>query len=155
MMKNEEKSDFFAENERFKPLIAFYARRLKSDTAAADLWAFLWELLTYKKPPNDRYVAVCLRNEYIRMSRAETKENNAPLYSVAFFDRPLEIMIDIGRAFKKITQKQEEVLRLHYSGGYSISDISKLTGVSRQAVNQNRKKGLLKLRDILGEKYLN
>lgn len=46
-----------------------------------------------------------------------------------------------------ITGHLENVLRLHYEFGYSVSDISEMTKTSRQSVNQTKIRALNKLRN--------
>lgn len=153
MEKNIENCDFFIENERFKPLIMHYARRLKSKTALADLWAFLWELEATKDLPSDNYISVCIRNEFIRLSRLNVKQKFAELFDLPCYDNDRDFWLDIETAFKRLTSKENCTLRLHYMGGYSVSDIAKLSNISRQAVDKNRRRGLEKIRAFLGEKY--
>lgn len=152
----EEKNTFFTENARFSRLIDYYARRLKDPCAKADLWGFLWILLaTAKRGLNDRYIAVCLRNEWLRMSREQTR---APIccddfsrFGFSFAEKPIEMLCDIANAFKELTEKESAVLRLHYVGGYSIDEVAKLNKITRQAVNKTKLCGIEKMRrKILG-----
>ena len=145
-----EKNTFFTENERFSRLIRFYARRLNEVSAADDLWGFLWILkATAKKPLTDNYIAVCLRNEFIRMSKAKAA---LPLcvadftsFGLATVDKPC-ITMDIEKAFESLSLKESEILRLHYVGGYSIDELSKIKKISRQAINKTKLNGLNKMR---------
>lgn len=145
----DKKSAFFEENERFSRLIKYYAKKLKTDTAEADLWGFLWILLKREKqPPNDRYVAVCLRNEYIRISK------NIPKYcaldfEIAAFDSERDTKIDLENGLQKLTKKERETIILFFFYGFSIDEVGKYQGVSRQAVNQTKNRALEKLRNLV------
>ena len=56
-------------NEDFAPLIKHYARRYGGEDMAAQLWLKLWELCSSGRAISQRYVAVALRNEFIRYAR--------------------------------------------------------------------------------------
>lgn len=147
MYNFDKKSAFFEENKRFSGLIKYYAKRLKTDTAEADLWGFLWLLYCREnKPPNDKYIAVCLRNEYIRISK------NIPKYcaldfEIKAFDSERDTKIDLEIALKKLTKKERETIILFYYYGYSIEEIGKSQNVSRQSVNKTKNRALEKLRN--------
>lgn len=147
MKKNNEKGDFFAENERFSRLIKFYARKIKTDSAELDLWEFLFFLLTSEREiPNDNYIAVCLRNEYIRISK------NIPKYcaldfEIKAFDSERDTKIDLEIALKNLTKKERETIIMFYYYGYSIEEIGKSQNVSRQSVNKTKNRALEKLRN--------
>ena len=148
MMIFDEKSDFFRENRQFLPLIRYYANRIKSDTAEVDLWEFLWLLQAKKQPPSDNYVAVCLRNEYIKISK------NIPKYcaldfGIAVYDRGLDTKIDLKNALFRLTKKERETIILLYYYGFSVEEIGTLHGVSRQAVNQTKNRALERLRNLV------
>lgn len=145
----DKKSAFFEENERFSRLIKYYAKKLKSDTAEADLWSFLWLLLgREKKPPNDKYIAVCLRNEYIKLYK------NTPNYcsldfEIAVLDSERDIKIDLKSALQKLTKKERETIILFFFYGFSIDEVGNYQGVSRQAVNKTKNRALEKLRNLV------
>lgn len=148
MIVFDEKSDFFRENRQFLPLIRYYANRLKSETVDVDLWEFLWLLQAKKQPPSDNYVAVCLRNEYIRISK------NIPKYcaldfEISVYDRGLDTKIDLKNALFRLTKKERETIILLYYYGFSVDEIGTLHGVSRQAVNKTKNRALERLRNLV------
>ena len=148
MMIFDEKSDFFRENRQFLPLIKYYANRIKSDTAEADLWGFLWLLQVQKQPPNDRYIAVCLRNEYIRLSKEYS--NFTPISSPILAKKTdYDIAIDLEIALEKITAKERNAVLLQVVCGYTAQEVGEYLGISPQAVNQCKKRGLKKLRNLV------
>ena len=140
--------NFFDENVQFSRLIQFYAWKLGDNSAVWDLWGFLFALKSReetKKP--DKYYAVCIRNEFLRLR----KENAKKIVFQHFSDRfaNLESTLEVRDLFEKLTKKESQVLRLHYIGGYSIDDIGKICKTSRQAINKTKNRGLAKLRQLL------
>ena len=148
-----ENNAFFVQNERFAGLIKFYARRLKGENALYDLWDFLFELLAgAKKPLSDRYIAVCLRNEWIRMSKAESalpipvEEIYSSSEEVIKIDFMIDFKIDFSAALMVLTAKEKEVISLHFFYGFSIREIAKHKKLSTVAVNETKLRALKKLR---------
>lgn len=96
-----------------------------------------------EKPP--QYYAVCLRNEYIRLSKKEA-EIVRPIEEADFYADALRNYVN--EEIKKCTKKQQKVA-LALAQGYSITEISKAFGCSRQAVNKVRLRLREKLRDYV------
>ena len=152
MTKFNKNCDFFAENERFSRLIKYYAKRIKCDSAELDLWEFLFFLLKSERGIiNDNYIAVCLRNEYIRLSKKVTSEREKiceiNLDIATVYDGCFDGNIDIKKALFRLTDKERETIILHYYQGYSLKEIARAHGVSRQAVNTTKNRALEKLRN--------
>ena len=133
------------ENQRFSALIRYYAQRLRDPHAEDELWGFLWLLLATHSPPNDRYIAVCIRNEYIRLSKAESK--TAQLFEAGRCD-DLDLRISVKMAIENCTETQRKYMRA-LACGYSADEIGKLYGCSRQAVNQTKNRCREKLSDCV------
>ena len=133
---------FFDKKSTFSALIRYYGRKLRDPHAVGDLWGFLW--LTMETHPNktDRYYAVCLRNEYIRLSKNES----ATVCTCANVCAPEMDYDDTFETLPDLTPKQREVLRLRYGLQYTIDEIAKAKGISRQAVNQMVNKALYRIR---------
>ena len=55
----------------FEKLIEYFGNKCGGEEMRAQLWLFLWELVAKKKAISRRYVAVALRNEFIRYTRSE------------------------------------------------------------------------------------
>ena len=154
MTKFNENCDFFAENERFSRLIKYYAKRIKSDSAELDLWEFLFFLLKSERGnTNDNYIAVCLRNEYIKLSKKVTSEREKfceiNLDIAAVYDGCFEGNIDIKKALFRLTKNERETIILHFYKGYSLKEIARAHGVSRQSVNKTKNRALDKLRNLV------
>lgn len=151
--------------DEFKNLIAFYAKKLCYEDAAADLNLFFIELLyaidlsNFKADESigiRRYIAVCLRNEYIVLSvKAEKlKSFSFPLFETFnSYSDDYDDKILLSQAFKALSEKQKAILIDRYYYGYSIAEISKKMGVTRQTINDTKIRALCSLKKILGEKY--
>lgn len=133
------------ENQRFSALIRYYSQRLRDPHAEGELWGFLWILLATHSPPNDRYIAVCIRNEYIRLSKAENK--TARLIEYGRCD-DLDLRISVISAIENCTETQRKYL-LALAYGFSVDEVSRLYCCSRQAVNQAKIRCREKLRDCV------
>lgn len=147
-----EKSDFFIENERFSKLIKFYSRKADDKEIEADLWAFLWFLRQRKPPPpSDNYIAVCLRNEYIKLSKFyDSLKNFEQDYPPAVDKlRNYEFLIDLKNALNSLSVKEKSCFILNAYYGFSIYEIALFFRISPQAVSKNRLRAIKKLRVLL------
>ena len=149
-----EKCAFFVENANFERLIKYYARKLKDPHAELELWGFLWIVKNTVGDKPDRYYAVCLRNEFIRLSKAKNGLSFIAEYW-QFETQNFDNKIAVTEALKRIPTRPREVLILHYYAGFSIEEIARFKGVSRQAVNKQKNNGLELLRVILLDKKIN
>jgi DNA-directed RNA polymerase specialized sigma24 family protein len=141
---------FFAENVQFCRYIKHFTNKLREPDLEAHFWGVLWEVKYCLKPDKpDWYYMACIKNEYIRLSKQKNKffpvENLASYIDFALPD----MVMDLKRALEKISPKQSAVLRLRFVGGYSIDDISKIYGISRQAVYKCKVNALKKIGQIL------
>ena len=55
------------------------------------------------------------------------------------------IKIELGKGYEHLTKREKKVINLYYLEGYKDEEIAKFYGVSQQAVNKSRKKGINKL----------
>jgi DNA-directed RNA polymerase specialized sigma24 family protein len=142
----DEKTPFFDENRQFAPLIKYYAKRLRDPHSEGELWGFLW-LLKYnaKRPLPDQYIAVCLKNEYIRLSKKE--EIKQPLSGLEIAPRiDLDLLIDFRRIFLALTSAERSAILFRYGLGYEQNETANLLKISRQAVRKNQVRGFKKIR---------
>ena len=145
----DEKNDFFAENKRFFGLIKYYSYKLQSNTAEADLWGFLWLLLkNAKKPLNEKYIAVCLRNEYIRLSKNKFRYQNLN-FEIVSPAIDVDLKNDIKKALFLLSKKEREVIIYYYFFGFSVAEIGLIYKNSRQAVNKIKNNALEKIRNFV------
>jgi RNA polymerase sigma factor (sigma-70 family) len=140
-----EKCTFYEKNGAFLHLINFFAHMLRDPHGAGELWSFLW--LTMQKYPDKppEYYKRCLRNEWLRMAKEESQKTALP-DDLLCNTRTPDMCIDLREILHRLSGKQSAVLRLHYVGGYSVDEISKMTKISRQAVNQTKQRGLAEMR---------
>ena len=140
----------------FEKLIYHYSKKLNLEDARQELTVFLIELL-YKIDfsLNDgikKYVAVCLRNKYITLSKQnqrnvdliEKLSINCDTYSDFHGD-----LVLLKELISKLPIKQREVIIYRYIYNYSDVEISKIMNVSRQAVNRLKNRALNSLREYI------
>lgn len=140
--------NFFEENEHFSGLIKYYAGKLRDPHSEGELWSFLWIVknITIGKP--DHYYAVCLRNEYIRLSKEEKRAVLLGDYWQGYTDTRDE-KIDLSIALDELSKSQTEVVQLHFLNGFSVAEIADFQHISRQAVNRTKKRALAELSKLL------
>lgn len=149
---------------RFDRLLKKYARILDYEDAYNDLVLFFIELIQGKGIKNVckkddgiivNYIVTSVRNHSLRVSNG-CKLRTSPLSTLSdeqrytieskmsyIQDEPITDYWSSGL----LTEAEENVLRLHYEFGYSVSDISEMTKTSRQSVNQTKIRALNKLRN--------
>ena len=158
--------------EKFKPLLRKYAYHLGYDDAYNDLLIDFIELIHNIRLAQLRdrsegnmaaYICMSVRSSYIRRSKENKKSNNLVLYSQlsdeelycieadsAVSDIYFEYeLFDIEKA---LTQPESSVVRMLYSSGYNVSEIARILGITRQAVNQMKKRALKKLKIFYGDR---
>ncbi len=148
--------------EEFKGLISFYSKKLDYEDALGELTLFLLELLhsidlsKFKKEKSDtlkRYIAVCVRNRYIALSKqfCERQKHELSLFEKDSESCGFEGMLEILDALKYLKTSQRNVLIYKYA--YSLSDcqIAEMLGITRQAVNRLKNRGLKALKDYFSE----
>lgn len=139
---------FFEEKSTFSGLIRYFARKLRDPHAEGELWSFLW--LAMQAHPNkpDRYYAVCLRNEYIRLSKGEKCEILLADYWQGYYEECDE-KTDLKIALTELSKRQADVIQLYFENGFSVAEIADFQHISRQAVNQTKKRALAELSNLL------
>ena len=145
----------------FEKLIGLYASRIKYEDALSELTLFLIELLfsiDLSKFDDGtefwikRYIAVSIKNRYIALSR---KINKYQCFNMSVYDnsgsylKSLDEKIILSDGFDRLSLKQKQVLIYMYIYGYSICEISGMLGISRQAVNDIKNRGLIKLKNYI------
>lgn len=131
-------------------LVEYYNRKLVDDDGA--LAELLVNLVNSDKELSKRYAAVALRNEYIRLSKAEQKRSEifAEYGENHGTKSPdIDLQIDIKAALSKLSENERKTVLMRYFWGFSVAEIATLNGVSRQAENRRLKIALDKLRVLL------
>lgn len=142
---------------KFEKLIKKYAYMLKYEDAEQDLILHFIKVIKYMKlndsmkdePILISYLSKSIRNEYIRLSKEKNKHNEITLNinintknAITEFD--FDYISDLLN--KCLTEKETSIMTLLYIDGYKVSDVSEAMNISRQAVNQCKKRSLSKLR---------
>ena len=131
-------------------LVEYYNRKLVDDDGA--ITELLVNLVNSDKELSNRYAAVALRNEYLRLSKA--KQKRAEIFTeygenYGATSPNIDLQIDIKAALSKLSDNERNTVLLRYFWGFSVAEISALNGVSRQAENKRLKIALDKLRNLL------
>lgn len=143
--------------DAFKKLILFYSAKTEDEDALCELNLFFVELLyslDLNKFPCDfsdglsRYIAVALKNKYLKISKLNQKYKSASvklLDQIAYNDE--DYTGELLEAVKLLSPKQRAIIILKFIYGYSDFEISVNLNISRQAVNRlkNRALSVLKL----------
>ena len=139
---------FFEKKSTFSGLIRYYARKLHDPHAEGELWSFLWIAMQTHPNKPDKYYAVCLRNEYIRLSKEEKRVGLLGDYWQGYTD-PRDEKIDLSIALDGLSKSQAEIVQLHFVNGFSVAEIADFQHISRQAVNRTKKRALAELSNLL------
>lgn len=131
-------------------LVEHYNRKLAEDDGS--LSELLFNLVNSDKELSNRYAAVSLRNEYIRLSK--TKQKRAEIFTEygenhGATSPDIDLRLDIKAALLRLSDKERDTVLMRYYWGFSIAEIAELNGVSRQAENKRLKIALDKLRGLL------
>ena len=131
-------------------LVEYYNRKLAEDDGA--LSELLFNLVNSDKELSNRYAAVALRNEYIKLSktkqkRAETFTEYGENHGATSPD--IDLQIDIKAALLTLANKERDTVLMRYFCGFSVAEIAALNGVSRQAECRRLRKALDKLKVLL------
>ncbi len=131
-------------------LVEHYNRKLAEDDGA--LSELLFNLVNSDKELSNRYAAVALRNEYIRLSKA--KQKRAEIFTEYGENRGAtspdrDLQIDIKAALLTLANKERDTVLMRYFWGFSVAEIAALNGVSRQAEWRRLRKALDKLKTLL------
>ena len=131
-------------------LVEHYNRKLADDDGA--LSELLFNLVNSDKELTNRYAAVSLRNEYIRLSKA--KQKRAEIFTEygenhGATSPDIDLQIDIKVALSTLAKKERDIVLMRYFVGFSVAEIAALNGVSRQAETRRLRKALDKMKPLL------
>ena len=133
-------------NKDFVPLIKHFARRYGGEDMAAQLWLKLWELCASGRAISQRYVAVALRNEFIRYARELQRQPLPTDKQPAVIAADFTAEISIKAALAELNAPERSAIIYHRISGYTFDEIARRKGCTRQAINNAEKRGLDKLR---------
>ena len=131
-------------------LVEHYNRKLADNDGA--LSELLCNLVNNDKELSNRYAAVSLRNEYIRLSKA--KQKRAEIFTEygenhGATSPDIDLQIDIKAALSTLAKKERDIVLMRYFVGFSVAEIAALNGVSRQAESRRLRKALDKMKPLL------
>lgn len=151
--------------EFFKPIIIKYSKKLKYDDAKLDMQSDFIRVIDKLKNnlnnESDRYVLSYVKksmyHSYIKYSKKNNKySKEVPLSS---FGNDTQYIVDnnlnncddyssilLNEIKAYLTKKEFMVIRYIFFKDYSINDVAQAFGVSRQTINQTKKRALEKLR---------
>lgn len=145
----------------FDNILNKYSRLLDNEDTKQDLIIFLIGLFdkipTYKFN-NERqilsYISKSIKYEYIRLS----KINSRKLSNEVYINEDTEIYYNFDSSdlefldlINILNESEKNILKLFFVENFSISEISKLMNVSRQAINQNKNRAIKKLKYIVAD----
>ena len=143
----------------FENILNKYSRLLNNEDTKQDLTIFLLELIT--KIPIDNfsnekqlfsYIIKSIKFEYIRLSKYNSKKFSNETYISDKIDIPYNAdfsKIEILNLFNILTDTEKKILYLFIIKNLSLSEISKVMNVSRQAVHQNKNRAIQKIKKSL------
>ena len=138
----------------FTDLINYYAAKSAAEDTGSDLLLFLLELISANRAISRRYAAVALRNEFIRLSRAEAARQSAEVpYNehIRGQEYNTENIIDMKNALRGLPEKQRKALILHRVNGLTFEELAKRHGTTRQAQYRLEKRAAKNARRLLSE----
>ncbi|CDM70369.1 Hypothetical protein CM240_3252 [Clostridium bornimense] len=146
----------------FKGLLNKYAYFLDYEDAKNDLnlhFIKVIKTMTINESMNADAILVSylhrsIKHEFLRLSKKKAKENYISLdLDIINESNENDINFDYLPDFidKYLTAKEASIIKMIYLKDYSVNDVSKIMNTSRQAVNQCKKRSLIKLRNILEE----
>ena len=166
-----DKESCYAILAKFERLIKKYSRKLSYEDAEQDVICYFIELI-YKFPlekfrEDDEgkvvvYITKCIYHEYIRLLKQIVLQKSEITYSCLSEEQlhMLEIRISrkdnyeqifLSELRQNLEDKEWDILEKIYIEGKVVSKIAKEKGISRQAVNQMKKRALQKIRNYYDE----
>ena len=142
----------------FEGLIYHYKAKCQAEDIYEELSVFLLELLyktdikRFKNIAGDglkRYIAVSLRNRYIAYSNADElfKRLNKFCDLKRTFSEDFSENTLLNDAVMGLSKKQKQVIALKYIYNYRDVEIAEKLGITRQAVNRIKNRGVQALRE--------
>ena len=144
----------------FENIINKYSRKLNGEDTKQDLYVFLIKLIknidelsivNYEDKQVLFYFSKALKNEYIRLSKKNDRRKNNEDYnceeivgSYNFIESNIEVLDSI----KNLNTYEKNIIKMVVLNGYSVSEVAKKTGKSRQAISQVKNRAISKLKNI-------
>ena len=144
----------------FDNIINKYSRKLNGEDTKQDLYVFLIKLINnideltiinYEDKQVLSYFSKSLKNEYIRLSKKNDRRKNNEDYNCE--DRVwgynfIESNIEVVDSIKNLNNYEKKIIKMVVLNGYSVSEVAKKTGKSRQAISQVKNRAISKLKKV-------
>lgn len=144
----------------FDNIINKYSRKLNGEDTKQYLYVFLIKLINnidelsivnYEDKQVLSYFSKSLKNEYIRLSKKNDRRKNNEDYNCE--DRVwgynfIESNIEVVDSIKNLNNYEKKIIKMVVLNGYSVSEVAKKTGKSRQAISQVKNRAISKLKKV-------
>lgn len=144
----------------FDNIINKYSRKLNGEDTKQDLYVFLIKLINnidelsivnYEDKQVLSYFSKSLKNEYIRLSKKNDRRKNNEDYNCE--DRVwgynfIESNIEVVDSIKNLNNYEKKIIKMVVLNWYSVSEVAKKTGKSRQAISQVKNRAISKLKKV-------
>lgn len=151
--------------EKFNPLLRKYAYKLHYDDSYNDLLVDFITLIYNIRLDHLHnkgegcivsYMCKSIRSSFIKKLTAIKILHNCSLYSELSDSELYYVDVlssihdeyfkdDLSEAYSILSESEMYIIKMVYSCGYTVSEIAFIQGISRQAVNQMKKRALKKL----------
>lgn len=142
----------------FSNIINKYSHKLNGDDTKQDLNILLIHIINripinkisfYEDKAILAYISKAIKNEYIRLSKKNSKITSNEIYineDVNLLYENQSYDIDVIDIIKDLTLKEQTIIRMIFIEGFTVSDVSTHMKISRQAVNQSKNRAIKKLK---------
>jgi len=157
--------------KKFNPLLKKYAGKLNYEDAYDDLVIEFLQILHDMQIDHIRnknegiiisYIAACLHSSYVKLLIKIQHIHNFILYSELSDEELYNIESktaindsysddDISYIKAVLTNPETQIILYIYFKQYTVAEIAKLYGVSRQAINQTKTRALKKLKYLVSD----
>lgn len=144
----------------FDNIINKYSRKLNGEDTKQDLYVFLIKLINnidelsivnYEDKQVLSYFSKALKNEYIRLSKKNDRRKNNEDYNCeerVWGYNFIESNIEVVDSIKNLNNYEKKIIKMVVLNGYSVSEVAKKTGKSRQAISQVKNRAISKLKKV-------
>lgn len=144
----------------FDNIINKYSRKLNGEDTKQDLYVFLIKLIknidelsivNYEDKQVLSYFSKALKNEYIRLSKKNDRRKNNEDYNyeeIVWKYDFIESNIEVLDFINNLNNYEKNIIKMVVLNGYSVSEVAKKTGKSRQAISQVKNRAISKLKKV-------
>lgn len=97
------------------------------------------------------YFSKALKNEYIRLSKKNDRRKNNEDYNyeeIVWGYDFIESNIEVLDSINNLNNYEKNIIKMVVLNGYSVSEVAKRTGKSRQAISQVKNRAISKLKKV-------